>query len=67
MGYSKVHVRDLEATLETIPADSVIDATPVDLSRLIRISKPIVNVDYHFEEHGQALSRILEEFEGQHL
>jgi len=67
MGYDPGQTRELEETLKGIPADVVIDATPVDLSRLISINKPIVNVDYQFRERGETLTRILKQFEVEYL
>jgi predicted GTPase len=46
MGYSDGQIRDLEATLDRVPADLVIIGTPIDLSRIIRIQKPSVRVRY---------------------
>jgi predicted GTPase len=63
MGYSPEQLRDLEATLCRVPADAVIDATPVNLARLLALNKPIVDVRYEFQERGNALPSILERFE----
>jgi predicted GTPase len=52
MGYGEDQVRDLEATIEATPADLVLVATPVDLRRIIRISKPALRVRYELEEIG---------------
>ena len=41
----------------------MIDATPVDLSRLVKLTKPIVNVEYRFQECGAVLVRMLKRFE----
>ncbi|MBM3945578.1 MAG: GTPase, partial [SAR202 cluster bacterium] len=62
MGYSPHQVSDLQRTLERVPADVVLDATPVDLSRLVRLSKPVVNVEYRFAERGDVLEHLLEGF-----
>lgn len=67
MGYGPQQVKDLEATLERVPADVVVDATPVNLARLIRLTKPIVDVSYEFRERGSKLEEILAEFEGRAL
>jgi predicted GTPase len=67
MGYSPRQIADLETTLNAVPADAVIDATPVDLSRLISTTKPLVDVTYEFKERGGQLSRILERFERERL
>ncbi len=50
MGYGDAQVHDLEATLEAIPADVVLAATPIDLRRVLTISTPIVRVRYELEE-----------------
>jgi predicted GTPase len=67
MGYSQQQVRDLEATLTRVPADVVIDATPVNLARLLTLDKPIVDVTYEFRERGSQLASILERFEKERL
>jgi predicted GTPase len=62
MGYSPAQLKDLEATLNNTPADVVLDATPADLSRLIHINRPIINVEYQFKERDGAVTRLLERF-----
>jgi len=52
MGYGDEQMRDLEATIEATPADLVLVATPIDLRRIIRISKPALRVWYELEEIG---------------
>jgi predicted GTPase len=52
MGYGDQQVKDLEATIEATPADVVLVATPVDLRRIIRITKPALRVRYELEEVG---------------
>jgi len=50
MGYGDAQMRDLEATLDRADCDSVIIATPVDLRRVLRITKPSSRVTYELEE-----------------
>ena len=50
MGYGERQMRELEATIEATPADVVVEGTPIDLRRVIRVSKPIANVRYELEE-----------------
>ena len=50
MGYGERQMRELEATIEAAPADVVVEGTPIDLRRVIRVSKPIANVRYELEE-----------------
>ncbi len=52
MGYGDEQVRDLEDTIRRVPCDLVIVATPVDLTRIIRIDKPMVRVRYELQELG---------------
>ena len=67
MGYSPQQVHDLETTLNRTPADTVIDATPVNLSRLVKVNKPFVDVSYEFNERTHMLPGILERFEREFL
>jgi predicted GTPase len=43
----------LEETIDAIPADTVIIATPIDLTRIIKINKPTVRVRYELQEIGR--------------
>jgi predicted GTPase len=45
-GYTPEQLAELEKTVNSIPADVVVLATPSDLTRLIRINKPVVRVYY---------------------
>jgi len=67
MGYSPRQIRDLAATLNAVPADVVLDATPAALTRLLTVGKPLVQVSYEFKERGAGLVAILERFETQRL
>ncbi len=63
MGYGEEQIKDLEATINNTPADVVISGTPIDLSRVIKVNKPIVRVDYELQEIGDpTFDDILEEF-----
>ncbi len=53
MGYSESQIRDLEETLDRVPCDAVIVGTPIDLSKLIRLSRPVFRVTYHLQEIGE--------------
>lgn len=52
MGYGDQQVKDLEATIENTPCDVVVIATPIDLSRIVKINKPTVKVGYDLQEIG---------------
>lgn len=49
MGYSEHQIEELEATIDAVPADTVVVATPIDLRRVLRMSKPSVRVHYDLE------------------
>ncbi|MGQ9553553.1 MAG: cyclic 2,3-diphosphoglycerate synthase [Anaerolineae bacterium] len=60
MGYGSEQVRELEQTIELTPCDLVIAATPIDLRRILHVSKPVQRVRYELQEIGQpTLSEIL--------
>jgi predicted GTPase len=50
MGYGPEQVADLRATVEAVPCDLVLAGTPIDLRRLLRLSRPVVRVRYEVEE-----------------
>jgi predicted GTPase len=53
MGYGTAQMRDLEATIRNAPVDLVISATPIDLTRIIQVDKPMQRVRYELQEIGQ--------------
>ncbi len=53
MGYSQTQIAELEATINRVPCDLVIVATPIDLSRLAHIQRPTQRVRYELQEIGQ--------------
>ncbi|HEV3475818.1 MAG TPA: cyclic 2,3-diphosphoglycerate synthase [Actinomycetota bacterium] len=63
MGYSPRQLAELEQTIDAVPCDVVLIATPVDLSKAARISKPSVRVRYELEEEQgyPTLASILQE------
>ncbi|MFN2298019.1 MAG: cyclic 2,3-diphosphoglycerate synthase [Anaerolineales bacterium] len=52
MGYGQAQVRDLEATIKGADVDLVIIATPIDLTRVMKIGKPHQRVRYELQEIG---------------
>lgn len=52
MGYGNAQIKDLETTINKAAADLVLIATPIDLSRLIKINKPAMRVFYNLQEIG---------------
>jgi predicted GTPase len=61
MGYGAAQIADLQETIDNTPADLVIVATPIDLSRVLEISKPYQRVRYELQEIGRpTLSELLQ-------
>ncbi len=52
MGYFEQQLEDLEATINNTECDIVVSATPIDITRLIKVNKPIARVKYELEEIG---------------
>jgi predicted GTPase len=68
MGYGNHQVKDLEETINASECDVVVSGTPVDLSRVIDVNKPIVRVRYELSEIGhpdleEVLSRCIEKMQ----
>ncbi|MBI2084846.1 MAG: GTPase [Candidatus Aenigmarchaeota archaeon] len=60
MGYSSKQIKELEKTINSAKCDAVIDATPANLSRILKINKPIANVTYEMgKEAVKSLEAIL--------
>lgn len=53
MGYGDDMVHDLEKTINGSDVDLVISATPIDLTRIIKVNKPLQRVRYELQELGQ--------------
>lgn len=52
MGYGKQQMKDLEETINTVPCDLVLIATPVDLKRILSMNKPGILIRYRYKDHG---------------
>ena len=50
MGYSNGQIADLQATINATPCDVVVEGTPIDLTRILKVNKPIAEVTYELEE-----------------
>lgn len=53
MGYGPEQIKSLEKTLNAVPCDTVVAATPVDLGRLMKLNKKVVGVRYELQEIGK--------------
>lgn len=50
MGYGDAQIRDLEATIEATPCDIVLSATPIDITRILKVHKPMIRATYDLAE-----------------
>ena len=50
MGYNAIQRHELEETINRVPCDLVLVATPIDLGHLIKLNKPSLRVTYEVED-----------------
>ena len=50
MGCGKSQIAELEETINNSPAEVVVIGTPIDLRRVMKLTKPAVRVKYELEE-----------------
>lgn len=63
MGYGKRQIKELEETIDKAECDAVVIGTPIDLRRVMSISKPCARVRYELEEIGELnLEQLVSEF-----
>jgi predicted GTPase len=61
MGYGAAQIDELRETLDRVDADLVLSATPIDLTRVLHLNKPITRVRYELAQAtGRPLTEILE-------
>jgi len=67
MGYSEQQLKDLEETINNTDCEAVVIGTPIDLSRIIKISKPKTRVYYDLQEIGDPnLKQVVDQFVEKH-
>ncbi len=62
LGYGPEQRRALAQTLQAADADLVVSGTPLDLSRLVHIDKPIVRARYAFRDGDPSLAAHVDSF-----
>uniref|UniRef100_A0A831UC56 GTPase n=1 Tax=Geobacter metallireducens TaxID=28232 RepID=A0A831UC56_GEOME len=63
MGYSPAQLADLARTIEAVPCDLVVAATPIDIVRLTGTGRPVLRAFYNIAEgEGAPLRREFESF-----
>jgi len=62
MGYGREQMNDLEATINASDVDLVIAATPIDLTRILTVNRPMLRVRYELQVIGTpTLEQLLHE------
>jgi len=59
MGYYPEQIAELERTIAGTEVDTVIIGTPIDLTRVVKIDKPMARVRYELKDMGDASLRTL--------
>lgn len=67
LGYGPAQVDELRATLESVPCDAILDATPVALQAILHTRKRIIEVDYEYVDLDGKLADVLLGFEDREL
>jgi len=63
MGYGDKQVQELARTIDRVPCDTVISATPIDLNRILKVNKKLLRVRYELKEIGSPnLKDVLKRF-----
>jgi predicted GTPase len=63
MGYTDKQIEDLESTLKNVKCDIILNGSPIDLSKLVNVNKPIIKVTYDIEALGTpSIESVLDEF-----
>lgn len=63
LGYYPEQLKELEQTINSVPCDLVLVASPIDLREVINIKPKALRVRYELEEQGEmTLKRILADF-----
>jgi predicted GTPase len=50
LGYGEQQIRELEETINQTSADLVVTATPIDITRILKVNKPMVRIGYALKE-----------------
>jgi predicted GTPase len=69
MGYNEQQIKDMETTLKNIDADIIIDGSPIDLAKLVKVDKPIYRCYYDIVsiEDSPSIEDVLDQFIDKHL
>jgi predicted GTPase len=57
LGYTDSQVKDLEKTLSRVECDAIVSGTPTDITRIVKLDKPVYRVRYELDDFGQSILR----------
>ena len=57
-----------ENTLKNVKCDIILNGSPIDLSKLVNVNKPIIKVTYDIKAIGTpSIETVLDEFVSEHM
>lgn len=59
MGYTNDQIKELQKTINESMAEIVLSATPINLSKLITVNKPVYDVKYEYKDNGDLKKEIV--------
>lgn len=62
MGYGDQQIKDLSETIERCDVDVVVIGTPIDLQRVVNLSKPAVRVTYDLADDSGRIIELIKKF-----
>lgn len=62
MGYGDQQIKDLSETIELCDVDVVVIGTPIDLQRVVKLSKPAVRVTYDLADDSGRILELLKQY-----
>ncbi len=63
MGYGEKQIKELEESINNIDADLIISGTPIDITRVVNVNKPVLRTKYILQEIGEPeLEQVLNKF-----
>ena len=63
LGYGREQMKELEEIINKVPADVIVLGTPSDISKYLKINKPVVKVSYEIKEVNEpSLEDVIEDF-----
>ncbi|MEK6937035.1 MAG: GTPase [Nanoarchaeota archaeon] len=52
MGYNEKQIKDLQKTINRADCDIVLDGSPANLKKILKVNKPIINISYELDKNS---------------